>query len=148
MKKYRLKIPEMVKKQMAALVDALSDYDGKVLIKSQNQDSYVQYTVEDESRNWCSDIPKDWLEPIVDGPVSADVWIGKDYKEEYRRANHYHYNDMKHAFKAGETNDRKRTQPVIDASKSVISYHKKTYDLCWSRQIEALQQALKKLEEK
>lgn len=68
-------------------------------------------------------VPKNWIEEIPEGPISAEekfdsVWANHPefsgiYREHFERCG-------VEMFKAGESNDRKRTQPVIDAAIEVV----------------------------
>jgi hypothetical protein len=128
--KYRLKIPDHLRKEDYIETYRLMVLDGKYI--EDNPKFYSSSGVR------FADIPKDWLEPIVDGPVSA---------HDYRNYKSYGIPTtiggmallVEEIFKAGETNDRKRTQPVIDAAKKAVS-------VVHINGIEILRDALKTLE--
>lgn len=153
--KYRLKIPEMIKKEEAGLANDLSGFDNRILVKSQNQDSYVQFSIKGELKNWCSKIPKDWLEPIEDGPVSAEDTVKKTVEENgFPRLNIASgigfcvtLFDLKKFATEGEKNDRKRTKPVIDAITEQLHDLDTYSNAPDSEALTKIRQALKTLQE-
>lgn len=107
-KKYRLNIPDMIRRE-----------DGK----------WAEYFKEQNGEEFYSpnpDIPKDWLEPIDDEPVSAEEWFEID-NEPYKSNNHHDWKKMSiYSFKAGEANNEKRHRPthtVTEAAENVNNKH-------------------------
>ena len=78
------------------------------------------------------------IEAIENGPVSAEEWVNNHWKSPCAEGV-LEYSDLATAFEAGEQNDRKRTQPLIDAAKNGL--HNK---FGWWEEVE---EALKTLEE-
>jgi hypothetical protein len=112
-KKYRLETPINIG-SLDSQWAFLKLMDGKIVKVVEKQGEYYLIS------QWNYDYPVfkvfgDWLEPIEDGPVSAeesaDKYIGdKEFSK-------YSYRGYVKGFKAGETNDRRRTQPVINEMK-------------------------------
>jgi hypothetical protein len=98
----------------------------------------------------------DWLEPIEDGPGSAEEFVkNNEIYEGLQRKN-----QLIRLFETGETNDRKRTQPHLDKFKSLLekimnsrkgstgSLHNVYCDMSFDRKsIDEIYKALKTLEE-
>lgn len=105
MKKYRLKIPEMIEKRHAWIAHALQLEDMTIL---------ENFTFETQHGTGCfCDIPESWLEEINDHPVTAYEWLRSEFPERYDRGVYidtggYHDANMLDAFRAGEKNERKR----------------------------------------
>jgi hypothetical protein len=72
-------------------------------------------------------VPKDWLEPIEDGPVSAGAWIGKYSSSATEPSKRWMFEDMVRAFKGGEINHAKRVKPLIDWAKTQNSEYKRIH---------------------
>jgi hypothetical protein len=138
MKKYRLKIPEMIKKGPLCIAAFQTNHlDGMVL--DDDALSYVQ----------SHGVPTDWLEPIEDGPVSTVKIVQIERLKSRNGEGCFEYE--KRLVQAGETNDRKRTQPAIDAAQKVFDCCSKFFESgeqlsAMMRLFESLQ-ALKTLEE-
>jgi len=123
-KRYKLVIPEMVQRKDCDIVMALNE---KGLYSLQDCNDFIVEEIISGTTlagwNWFfKDIPDSWLEPIEDGPVSAEELL-KMFKAKYddsiadARATPYTASELLELAKSAEKNERKRTQPVIDAIK-------------------------------
>lgn len=89
------------------------------------------------------------IEAIGNGPVSAAKWLNNNYTVEPNIGG-FGPTDMFESFKAGEANDRKRTQPLIDAAKGFMKFAEPNKLLPYNKSeayFVAMDQALKTLEE-
>jgi hypothetical protein len=138
--KYRLKIPEMIRKRNASTAKKLEQFDGEIFPYNINSLTNDFSEVVD-----VMEIPSDWLEPIEPGPVSVKEWLISKFPEPLQQD---YEESMVEAFKAGEANHAKRVKPVIDAIKG----HIKKMDVClpkikWSETMLPVVKALKTMEE-
>jgi hypothetical protein len=113
--KYRLKIPE----KYIEIIPSIAKFaNGKeVLVESYNGD-YANVI----SCMSVFTVKVKWLEPIEDGPASAEKFFKEKYKCEPKPDSNYNYNDYEilDAYRKGEASDRKCTQPVIDCLRSLL----------------------------
>jgi len=112
MKRYRLKIPEMISRDDADVAYHLQQ-SGSCEFEDRNgmlvcsQFSFLKRKV-----------PKDWLEEIKDEPMSPEEWVSKHFKNENAiRAISYDLmvEMLVNYFKAGAAEERKKFKPLIDA---------------------------------
>lgn len=75
-KKYRLKIPDMIRREDAWCADALRHVNGEVFHERQGA-AHPCGT----GTIWMKDIPSDWLEEIIEEPVSAEELADSIFKE-------------------------------------------------------------------
>jgi hypothetical protein len=111
-KKYKLVIPEMIPLHLSNIATALK-LNCKLFGEIRENEKHKLY----DKVYKFDDIPKKWLQEIEDGPVSS-------YEVAVACLKANELTPKPSAFEVslvteGEKNDRKRTQPVIDAAKGV-----------------------------
>ena len=111
MKRYRLKIPEMIKRKNAIIAADFEAAD-EVIEFGGPADNIPGYECVEARGGIVAQVPKDWLEEIKDKPVSAEEWgiatYGNTAEIQLRNFNTL---EMVGAFKAGEANNELRHQP-------------------------------------
>jgi len=119
MKKYRVRIPDMIEKRHAWIANALGCEDTVIneLLAFDTLDGTVSFY----------DIPKTWLEEIKDEPITAEEWLRSEYPERYEggyiKTSDYHDSNMRHAFRSGEENERKKHKPDYTLKDALEAYH-------------------------
>lgn len=114
----------MVPKQFMTKANDLKQYDGEVVIKEKDLrgDTRIMFPLDKPGHYQILYPPKDWLEPIEDdfAEYYKSAPGGSPEKEVMRLRKVW----MEHVFKSGKNigsqNDRKRTQPVIDAARKPV----------------------------
>jgi hypothetical protein len=133
MKRYKVNIPNLIKKKHAYIAHYI-----EINIKN----GISEYSRCSDPR--FEDIPKEWLELIKDGPISLREYLEPFINKEINPGKDPYCLScwvlgQKQGFLAGEANDRKRTQPLIDAIKEYFIKDTGSYY--------QVKQALKTLEE-
>lgn len=113
-KKYRLDIPNIFRGVVYANILEMQGkliYEGPISTGQMLVDGYY--------------IPLEWLQEIKDGYInSPDEYLKSkypdNYSDQYIKSSGYFESDMWLAFREGEKNDRKRTQPLIDEVEMVL----------------------------
>ena len=137
MKKYKLVIPNTIKKENAHRADSLRMFDGKILDKIET-DGGVRF----ECGNLCynSSILSDWLTEIeYEKPITPREWINNNINKYWGPSLNLTTESQfgAYAFESGERNERLRLQPLINAvseyEKSIQDYGAANY--CYEIQV-------------
>lgn len=127
-KKYKLIVPEMIRKEDGYLTEQLPDNTVLVFQQSANKRNYVCVYVDksDPLFEQCKELqfcfPEDWLQEIKE-PMTAEEWINGVVIESENISHEYSLREMAiKAFTAGEANERLKHEPkqsVLEAFKSL-----------------------------
>lgn len=121
-KKYRLRIPDMIRKEDAGIAEQCKGVEECIEVKvtCRNPESHKVVQI----RRMTCHVPSEWLEEIKDGPVSAEEWFAMQYPDnEIEDCFDCDGGDIISIFSAGGENHAKRVQPVIDILDSLIKRH-------------------------
>lgn len=120
-KLYNLNIPEIIRKEDAAIAHYFSGCKTVTYNKSIDK-----WTGDDGTHVFDTEIPSDWLEEIHDEPVTAEYSFYEKWEERSLWENKKGVSGKLpylEGFKAGEANEWLRYRPLIDAVLSTIEVY-------------------------
>ena len=127
MKRYRLKIPDMIKRKNAIIAADFEAAD-EVIEFGGPADNIPGYECVEARGGIVAQVPKDWLEEIKDKPVSAEEWgiatYGNTAEIQLRNFNTL---EMVGAFKAGEANNELRHRPKMSVEEYASGFSHEDY---------------------
>ena len=115
-KRYRLKIPEDIQKELEVLKWAWHYENGKIIDENMSISISKPFT---EWKSRFSDLPKSWLKEIKDEPLSDKESFASDYGRLPDKFPKEYYNYYKQGFKKGEESQKLRHQETTTVKDSL-----------------------------